>query len=87
VILMNELFCCFFSWWCVVYHFGYACMFVWVVKNLDAMGNPIMRSLFWVFKHVLPRVSPPIVLFTRPYIVGLGISFVHLLERFVVKDF
>jgi hypothetical protein len=37
---------CFFSWWCVIYDFGYACMCVWVVKNLDAMGNPLWEVYF-----------------------------------------
>jgi hypothetical protein len=72
----------------VCYLWFWLCMHVCMsCEEFGCYGKPIMRSLFWVFKHVLPRVSPPIVLLTRPYIVGLGISFVHLLERFVVKDF
>jgi hypothetical protein len=78
VILMNH--CCVFFFIMACYISFWLCMLVCMsCEEFGCYGKPIMRSFFWVFKHVLPLVLPPIVLLTRPYIVGLGISFVHLL--------
>jgi hypothetical protein len=83
-----ETLCCDFDETIVVFFFIMVCYIsFWLCMHVcmsceefGCYGKPNVRSLFWVFKHiVLPPMSPPIVLFTRPYIVGLGISFVHLL--------
>lgn len=70
-----ETLCCDFDERIVLFFFFMMVCYIWFwlcihvcmsCEELGCYGKPIMRSLFWVFKHVLPRVSPPIVLFTRP---------------------
>lgn len=80
VVVFFFIMVCYISFWLCMH----ACM---SCEKIGCYGKPIMRSLFWVFKHVLTWVSPSIVLFIRPYFVGLGISFVHLLGSLLWRIF
>jgi hypothetical protein len=72
IVVFSFIMVCYISFWLCM-HVCMCCERIWM------LWETIMRSLFWVLKHVLLQVLPPIVLFTRPYIVGFGVSFIHLL--------